>query len=170
LTKKGFENFAVYMFSMDYPEVCRIEFHPKSMRQKGDVVFHFPDREKMFVSWGRLDVAQKKFATVEEQAEKSLKSASKSARTKTMERVKQDSMKINSHKAVYNHVRMEETPKGFFPSKQKILRDVLSIYLHCEPTSRYFVIYAMPTRNAPEDFGDLFLDMAHTFECHRIAR
>jgi TRAP-type mannitol/chloroaromatic compound transport system substrate-binding protein len=124
----------------------------------------------MFVSWGKLDVAQKKFATLEEQAEKSLKAASKSAQTKTMERVKQDSMKINSHKAVYNHVRMEETPKGFFSSKQKILRDVLSIHLHCEPTSRYFVIYAMPTRNAPEDFGDLFLDMAHTFECHPIAR
>ena len=48
------------MFSMDYPEVCRIEFNPKSMKQKGDVVFHFPDREKIFVSWGKLDVAQKK--------------------------------------------------------------------------------------------------------------
>jgi len=155
------------MFSMDYPEVCRIEFHPKSMKQKGDVVFHFPDREKMFVSWGKLDIAQKKFATVEEQAENSLKAISKGAQTKTMERVKQDSMKINSHKAVYNHVRMEERPRGFFPSKQKMLRDVLSIHLHCEPTSRYFVIYANPTRNAPEDFEDLFLDMAHTFECHQ---
>ena len=170
MTKKGFENFAVYMFSIDYPAVCTIEFNPKSMKQRGDVIFHFPDREKMFVSWGKLDVAQKKFPTVEEQAEESLKTASKSAQTKTMERVKQDSMKINSHKAVYNHVRMEETPKGFFPSKQKILRDVLSIHLHCEPTSRYFVIYAMPTQNAPEDFRDLFLDMAHTFECHPITR
>jgi hypothetical protein len=167
LTKKGFENFAVYMFSMDYPEVCRIEFHPKSMKQKGDVVFHFPDREKIFVSWGKLDIAQNKFATVEEQAENSLKAVSKGAQPKTMERVKQDSMKINSHKAVYNHVRMEERPRGVFPGKQKILRDVLSIHLHCEPTSRYFVIYATPTRNAPEDFGDLFLDMAHTFECHQ---
>jgi len=155
------------MFSMDYPKVCRIEFHPKSMKQKGDVVFHFPDREKMFVSWGKLDIAQNKFATVEEQAENSLKAVSKGAQPKTMERVKQDSMKINSHKAVYNHVRMEETPRGFFPSKQKMLRDVLSIHLHCEPTSRYFVIYANPTRNAPEDFEDLFLDMAHTFECHQ---
>jgi len=155
------------MFSMDYPEVCRIEFHPKSMKQKGDVVFHFPDREKIFVSWGKLDIAQNKFATVEEQAENSLKAVSKGAQPKTMERVKQDSMKINSHKAVYNHVRMEERPRGVFPGKQKILRDVLSIHLHCEPTSRYFVIYATPTRNAPEDFGDLFLDMAHTFECHQ---
>ena len=102
------------MFSMDYPEVCTIEFNPKSMKQRGDVVFHFPDREKMFVSWGKLDVAQKKFATVEEQAEKSLKAASKSAQTKTMERVKQDSMKINSHKAVYNHVRMERRLRDSF--------------------------------------------------------
>jgi len=167
LTKKGFENFAVYMFSMDYPEVCRLEFHPKSMKQKGDVVFHFPDREKVFLSWGKLDDARKKFATVEEQAEGSLKAVSKGAQPKTMQRIEQDSMKINSHKAVYNHIRVEERPKGFFPSKQKILRDVLSIHLHCEPTSRYFVIYTTPTHNAPEDFGDLFLDMAHTFECHQ---
>src|SRR5208337_5383105 len=106
------------MFSIDYPKVCRIEFHPKSMKQKGDVVFHFPDREKIFVSWGKLDVALKKFATVEEQAENSLKSVSKSAQPKTMERVDQDSMKINSHTAVYNHIRVEERPRGFFPSKQ----------------------------------------------------
>jgi len=154
------------MFSMDYPEVCRIEFNPKSVKQRGDVVFHFPDREKLFVSWGQLDIAQKKFATLEEQAEKSLKAASKGTQTKNMERIKQDSIKVNSHKAVYNHVRMQEMQRGFFPSKQKMMRDVLSIHLHCEPTSRYFVLYAMPTRNAPEDFGDLFLDMAHTFECH----
>lgn len=170
MTKKGFENFAVYMFSMDYPEVCRIEFNPKSMKQKGDVVFHFPDREKFFVSWGKLDEAKKKFATVEDQAEKSLKAVSKGAQTKTIERVKQDSMKVNSHNAVYNHVRMAEPSRGFFPSKQKTLRNILSIHLHCEPTSRFFVLYAMPSRSAPEDFGDLFLEMAHTFECHPSGR
>jgi len=170
LTKKGFENFAVYMFSMDYPEVCRIEFNPKSVKLRGDVVFHFPDREKMFVSWGSLAVAQKKFATLEDQAEKSLKAASKGTQTKKMERVEQDSMKVNSHSAVYNHVRMEEVSRGFFPGRNKQLRDVLSIHLHCEPTSRFFVLYTMPTRNAPEDFGDLFIDMVHTFECHPITR
>lgn len=155
---------------MDYPKVCRIEFNPKSRREKGDIVVHFPDHEKIFLSWGELEDGQKKFATVEEQAERSIKAASKSSQTKNIERVKQDSVEINSHRAAYNHVRMEETPRGFFPSKQKIKRDVMSLHLHCEPLSRYFVIYAMPTRNAPEDFGELFLEMAHTFKCHQTAR
>jgi hypothetical protein len=170
LAKEGFENFSVYNFSVDYPKVCRLEFNSKSTRQKGDIVFHFPDREKIFVSWGALEDAQKRFATVDEQAERSIKAAGKTAHTKDMERVKQDSMNINSHRAAYNHVKMEETSAGFISSKGKVKRDVMSLHLHCEPTSRYFVIYAMPTRNAPEDFGDLFLDTARTFECHPTVR
>ena len=64
MAKEGFETFSVYNFSVDYPAVCRIEFNPKSRREAGDIVFHFPDREKVFLTWGKLEDAQKKFPTV----------------------------------------------------------------------------------------------------------
>jgi hypothetical protein len=55
LEKRNFEKFSVYNFSLDYPPVCRIEFNPKSRHESGDVVFHFPDKEKVFVTWGSLE-------------------------------------------------------------------------------------------------------------------
>ncbi len=166
MSKEGFETFSVYRFAMDYPTVCRVEFNPKSRREAGDIVFHFPDREKVFLSWGKLENAQKKFQTVEAQAESSLKSVKKSSQVKNFDRVTQDMLEINSHKAAYNRVKMDEVPAGFFPGKRVIKHEALSLHVHCEQTSRYYVIYALLSPNAPEDFPDLFLDMAHSFRCH----
>jgi len=163
---EGFERFSIYKFSIGYPPVCRLEFNPKSRREAGDVVFHFPDREKIFISWGNLEDAQKKFPTVEDQAEHNIQVVKKNAHVKSFERVAQDSLRINSHNAAYNHIRLEEMVGGFFPSKKTIRRQALSVHLRCEKLSRYFVIYSMPSAKAPEDFSDLFLLMVKTFECH----
>lgn len=167
---EGFEKFTIYRFSLDYPPVCRIEFNPKSRREAGDIVFHFPDKEKVFLSWGKLEDAQKKFPTVEDQAAHSLKTIQKSRQVKGFERVREDTLRINSHKAVYNHVKMGELPPRIFPGKRTIQRETLSLHMHCEPLSRYFVIYTMLSPNAPEDFEDLFLNMARSFKCHQELR
>jgi hypothetical protein len=165
---EGFETFAVYRFSVYYPTVCRVEFNPKSRREAGDIVFHFPDREKLFLSWGKLEDAQKRFPTVEDQAEHSLETIQKSRQVKGFEKVKQDVLTINSHKAIYSRVKVGEIPAGLFLGKRTaIQRETLSLHLHCEPLSRYFVLYAMTSPNAPEDFEDLFLTMARSFKCHR---
>jgi hypothetical protein len=174
LEKPEFETFSVYKFSMNYPPICRVEFNPKTRREGGDIVFHFPDpdkprapTEKVFLSWGALNKATKKFQTVDEQAEHSLKAVKKSSGVKSFEKVAQDTLEIGGHKAVYNRIRMEEVRGGFFPGRGGgVKREALSLHLHCEKSSRYFVIYAMLTPNAPEDFGDLFMTMAKSFHCH----
>ncbi len=166
MSNEGFENFSVYKFSIDYPAVCRVEFNPKSRREKGDVVFHFPDREKVFLSWGALEAAQKKFQTVEAQAEHSIKTVKKSQNVKNLERVKQDTMEVNSHKAAYNRMKLDEMPAGFFPGKRVTKHEAHSLHLHCENMSRYFVIYTMLSPNAPADFEELFLKMIGSFKCH----
>jgi hypothetical protein len=166
LAKQGFETFSVYSLSMDYPAVCRIEFNPKSRREAGDVVFHFPDREKVFLSWGKLENAQKKFPTVEDQAEHSLKAIEKSAGVRKLEKVSHDLLEINSHKAAYNRVSMEQAAASFLSRKRMTKREAFSLHLHCESMSRYFVIYTLLSENAPEDFEGLFLDMVHSFKCH----
>jgi hypothetical protein len=166
----GFEMFTVYRFSMDYPSLCRIEFNPKSRPEAGDVVFHFPDREKVFLSWGKLEDAQKQFHSVDDQAEHSLKIIKKSKQVKGFEKVKEDTLMISSHRALYNHVKMGEVPPRIFPGKRTISRETLSLHLHCEPLSRYFVIYTMLSPNAPEDFENLFLDMVRSFKCHQELR
>ena len=107
-----FEKFSVYNFSIEYPPVCRVEFNPKSRREAGDIVFHFPDREKVFLSWGDLEKAEKKFETAEKQAEHSLQVVKKSGNVKKMEKLENDMLTLNSHKAAYNRVRLDEQSGG----------------------------------------------------------
>jgi len=167
LDNASFEKFSVYKFSINYPSVCRVEFNPKSRRESGDVVFHFPDKEKVFLSWGDLEKVQKRFSTVEEQAEHGIKTVSKSGAVKGCERVVKDSIEVNSHKAAYNHIRLKETVGGgLFGGSKTVQREGYSAHLQCENSSRYFVIYTLLSANAPQDFGDLMKTMIDSFRCH----
>ena len=98
MQSENFEKFSVYKFSIDYPKVCRVEFNPKSRRESGDIVFHFPDREKVYISWGDLDIAKKRFQTPENQAEQGIKRIMKgrTVNRKESEKVTQDSLEIQT--------------------------------------------------------------------------
>jgi len=166
LAKEGFETFSVYRFSVDYPAVCRIEFNPKSRRESGDVAFHFPDREKVFLSWGKLEDAKKRFATPEDHAEHSIEVTRKNRQVKNFERIKHDMLEVNSHRAAYNRAQMQQLSTSLLRTESTKKRETLSLHLHCEQSSRYFVMYTLLSPNAPEDFADLFLDMVQSFRCH----
>jgi hypothetical protein len=166
LEKSNFETFSVYKFSIDYPNVCRVEFNPKSRRESGDVVFHFPDKEKLYISWGQLEEAQKRFPTIEEQAEHGIKTLSKSRSIKGTERIKKDMIRVNSHEAVYNHIRLNQASPGLFSGGKTTPHDSYSVHLQCDKSSRYFVIYTLLSASAPKDFEDLMKVMVDSFKCH----
>jgi hypothetical protein len=167
LENADFERFSVYGFSIDYPPVCRFEFNPKSKRERGDIVVHFPDKEKLFLSWGDLGTVQKNFATVKGQADHSIKAMMKSRNVGKVQRISNTSFEINSHVAAYNQVRFEElSVRGAFAKTKATKRLTYSLHLHCRESLRYFVIYALLSPNAPEDFEDLFTRMVKTFTCH----
>ena len=169
LKTENLETFSVYKFSIEYPPVCRVEFNPKSRREGGDIVFHFPDKEKIYISWGDLEVAKKRFQTPENQAEEGIKRImrGRTVNMKESQRVPQEPLKVNTHKAVCNRVKLGEMLPGLFFSKKRIVkREAISVHLHCEDTSRYFVIYSLLSPNAPEDFGTLLFTMARSFKCH----
>jgi hypothetical protein len=166
LTLSGFEKFSVYGFSIDYPAVCRIEFNPKSKREIGDVVFHFPEKEKVFLSWGDLEKAREKFPSVDAQAEHSIKVIAARHEVKNLQRIRQDSLRINSHIAQYNSIQLDEIKPSLFWSGKGITRQAYSLHVHCDNSSRYFVIYTLPTVLAPPGFDELMLKMAKSFKCH----
>ena len=166
LEKLNFETFSVYKFSIDYPNVCRVEFNAKSRRESGDVVFHFPDKEKLYISWGKLEEARKRFQTIEGQAEHGIKTLSKSSSVRGTERIKKDMIKVNSHKAVYNHIRLNRASPGLFSGGKTTLHDSYSVHLQCDKSSRYFVIYTLLSPNAPKDFEDLMNTIVASFKCH----
>ena len=160
------ERFGVYRFSMDYPSVCRFEFNPKTKREKGDIVIHFPDREKVFLSWGGLAVVTKKYPTAHEFAAHSIKAMSKSRNISKTDRVDEKTLTVNSHEAFYNKTQFHETVAGLMSKGRTNVRTTCSVHLYCPKSSRYFVIYALLTPNAPEDFDKLFLEMVDSFRCH----
>jgi hypothetical protein len=162
------ERFSVYGFSIDYPPVCRFEFNPKSTRKKGDVVVHFPDKEKLFVSWGDLNTVEAKFPTVKEQAEQSIKAMTKSRSVGKVERISSKTLEVNSHTAVYNQVKFEEFSVAGIAKTRKTRHLTYSVHLHCQDSSRFFVIYAILSPNAPEDFDALFMRMVDSFTCHYV--
>ena len=161
------EHFAVYRFSMDYPSVCRFEFNPKTKRDKGDIVIHFPDREKVFLSWGNLAVVTKKYPNANDFAAHSIKQMSKSRNISKTDKIDEKTITVDSHEAFYNKVQFHETVGIGFSSKGRTnLRTTCSVHFYCSKSSRYFVIYALLTPKAPEDFDGLFLKMVESFRCH----
>jgi hypothetical protein len=166
LSKRAqFERFSVYGFSIKYPDVCWFEFNPKSRREKGDIVVHFPEREKIFVSWGELKSALQNYPTEKEQSEQSIRQMSKSRNVGKVDRITNASLIINSHPAEYNRVGFEELSVGpLFTKTRGTKRVAYSVHLHCPQSSRYFVIHLIV--GVPEDFEELFRLMAMSFECH----
>ncbi len=160
------EQFSVYGFSIDYPRDSRIEFNPKTRRGEGDVVFHFPDRVKIFLSWGDLEKAIKTFGTVEEHADHSLKRIKSAGNVKSFERISHDSIRVNSHQGAYNRAKFEEVTVGFFSGKRKSPREAHSVHVHCPESSRYFVVYALLPTGGTYDYEKTFTKMAKSLKCH----
>jgi hypothetical protein len=166
LTNGDMEHFSVYRFSMEYPTVCRFEFNPKTKREKGDIVIHFPDKEKIFLSWGDLTTVTKKYPTANDFAKHSIKSMGKSRNVGKTDRLDEKTIRVNTHEGFYNKVQFHETAMGFFSKGRTTVRTTCSVHFYCPKSSRYFVIYALLTPNAPEDFDKLFLEMVDSFRCH----
>lgn len=166
MTDKDFERFSVYGFSIDYPNDARVEFNPKARRGEGDVVFHFPDRVKIFLSWGDLEKATKRFGTVEEHANHGLERVRKAGNVKNFEKVSHDSMSINSHQGAFNRAKFEELSIGLFSRRGKSPREAHSVHVHCPDSSRYFVVYALLPIGGTIDYEKTFTKMAKTLKCH----
>lgn len=163
---EDFESFSIYGFSLNYPKECRVEFNPKSRREAGDMVFHFPDKVKIFLSWGELEKATKRFQTIEDHAANSLETMKKAGNVKNFEKVMSDTLKVRSHKATYNHVTLDEVTLGLFTGKRAVPRDACSVHVHCPESSRYFVIYTLLPRESVHEQDKVLRAMTNSLKCH----
>ncbi len=168
LLEDRFEKLCIYNFSIDYPSICdRIEFNPKSKRDGGDLVFHLPDKEKIFLTWGKLDNARKKFQTLEEYAEYSINEVRRGAKGGLFERTPPRSLRVNSHNAVYNQTSLSEPSLGFLKAHRKSTkRGTYSIHLYCDQSCRFFVVYELLSRETEMSSEETFMKMVNSFKCH----
>ena len=159
-----YERLEAYGFGVDYPLDCIIEFNPKSNRSHGDIALKSPGGYKLFVSWGELDKV-KKLNGVEGHADYSIQRI-KGSREAKIEDVRKDTMNVNGHRASFRDVSLEILKRGIFFNTTKTAQQVRSMHLHCDVSSRYFVIYGPATsENSGKQF-DVISKMVHSFVCH----
>jgi len=162
------ERFSAYGLGVDIPDDWRIEFNPKSMREKGDVAFHSPHNNAFFVSWGKLDDAQRRFESLEQQRDESVKRV-KSNPNVAMAKVELSSNEmINGHDGIVSKMVTQKRRGGMLSRSQDPPHDVWTAHLHCQQSSRYYVVY-WDIRDSGEypDVEERFRAIVRSFTCHR---
>jgi len=164
-----YESFCVYGFCTVYPVTWKVELNPKSERSEGDVAFKSPERVNIFVSWGPLEKAKKRYSSLEEHAKDSLKRIKKNSGVKEVELIQRKVIRVNSHKAIFSHVKIIIPRPSFLPFKKEKTdeREVRCMHLHCKPSERYFVIFGEITPDKSLEHGEVFKNIMKSFICHK---
>lgn len=160
------ETFALYGFRIEIPRDWRVELNPKTNREKGDVAFHSPKGNRFFVSWGPLDDAKKRFASLQDHRDKSVKQIRKGSDVNDVAVESSHEEIISGHNALFSNVNAEVRAGGPF-SRATYERTMSSVHMYCPSNSRYYVVYSL-LRDPTEypDFRKLFEETARSFVCH----
>jgi hypothetical protein len=161
-----YELLAMYGFSANCPNNARLELNPKTRREKGDVVFHLKDGIKVFLSWGSLEDARKRYATAAAQASASIERSVKSTRAKLDGTPETRNLKIQGHDATYTHARMFVERGGFPFGSRRVTQDSHSMHLQCDESGRYYVVYAFARPETSEQVGKIIEPIMLSLKCH----
>jgi hypothetical protein len=161
-----YELLAMYGFSAKYPDNARLELNPKTRREKGDVVFHLEKGFKVFLSWGSLEEARKRYATAAAQASSSIERSVKSTRAKLDGTPETRNLKIQGHDAAYTHARMFVDRGGFPFGSRRVTQDSYSLHLQCDESGRYYVVYTFARPETAEELGKIFEPIMLSLKCH----
>jgi hypothetical protein len=163
-----FESFSVYGFHTVYPATWKIEFDPKSDRSKGDVSFKSPEKEVIFLSWGSLEKALKRFSSLEEHVKDSVDRIKKNTRVKKVETVQTREMTVESHRALYSLLKVTFSTPSLVPfgkGKEEV-QEVRSMHLHCDASERYYVMFEQIAPDKSQEHENIFNNMMQAFKCH----
>lgn len=163
-----FESFSAYRFHTVYPSTWKIEFDPKSDRSRGDLAFKSPDRNSIFLSWGSLEKAKKRFSSLEEHVKDSVDRVKKSPGAKRVEIVQTKEMIIESHRALYTLIKVTFSTPSIVPfvKGKDGSQEVRSMHLHCEVSERYYVLYGKIALDKSQEHQEIFDSMMDSFKCH----
>jgi hypothetical protein len=161
------ERFSAYGVGVGIPEDWRIEFAPKSSRTRGDVAFHSPANNVFFVSWGKLENAQRSFKSLEHQRDESVKRVKRNPNV-SMARVESTSRgTVSTHEAIISRL-VAQKRRGMMSRYQEPPHDIWMAHFYCPESSRYYIAYW--NLKDGEEFPDpepKFLEIVHSLVCHR---
>jgi hypothetical protein len=159
------EKFAAYGFILDVPDDWRIEFNAKNTRQKGDVAFHSPANNVFFLSWGKLEDAQKRFKSLEIHRDETLKRVRSNPNVKRVDIVFSEKQAISSHEGIMSKVEAQKR-RGMI-SRDEPTNDIWSVHFYCPEMGRYYVAYW--NINDKDEYPGAeakFRDIVQSIACH----
>ncbi len=161
------ERLSLYGLSIDYSKAARLELNPKSTREQGDVVFHFDRQKKILVSWGSLEEARRHYKDANAQAVESIERAKKNRKVRNMKNVEHQTLSLQAHQAVYNHMRFQVVSPGILTDRKIAEQETHSIHFHCPESGRYYVVYGSATNASDSaEQRSILLEMASSLKCH----
>jgi hypothetical protein len=157
----------MYKFELQYPNTWRIEFNPKSARDRGYVIFSSPRNGKVFLTWGKIESVRDKYASLEDQVEAGFKRIRNNRDVRKLEIVETKKIKVNGHKAIFNNFLIETIGTFIIAVNLVNRKAFLSIDLYCDKTGRFFTLYT--SSKDPSTFHEqnvIFNHMKDSFICH----
>jgi len=164
-----YESFCIYGLCTVYPAGWKIEIDPKSERSEGNVTFKSPEKANIVVSWGQLEKAKEKYSSLKEHVRESINRIKKESKVKKVELVQTKNVQVNSHKAIFSHIRIIFSTRRLLPfGKAKTHeREVRSLHVYCKPSRRYFVVYGITTTDKSLRQVNIFENIIGSFVCHK---
>lgn len=159
------EKFAAYGVEVDIPEDWRIEFNAKSTREKGDVAFHSPKNNIFFVSWGKLAEAQRRFKSLEEHRDATIKRIRGDPNMKSVDIVSSEKETLSGHDGILSEVVAKK--RSGLISRSEPTHRIWSVHFYCPQRSRYYVVYSqVKVEGEYPDFAGMFKGVTGTIKCH----
>jgi len=161
------EAFALYGFELRIPKTWRVELNPKDTRDTCDVAFHTPKRNRIFVSWGSLEEANKRFKTLEEHRDWTLSELKKARGVKAISITSSGETRICGHRALVTQV--SASLGGGIMAPPQPVREMGSAFFYCPEGGRYYVVHSQ--LRFPDEFAnfrEVFDSLLRSVKCHAV--
>jgi hypothetical protein len=159
---EGYELFAVYGISMEYPSSWSVEIGPLK-RDQGSVSFRSKHGEcSCELTWTPLKEVQKRFRDSREQARKTLDNFKSRSHVEDLEVLEDRSLLVNGHEAAV--VRLRAVLKTGIFSRGRLKSEIQVLYLHCDETQRCFVLLSFGPQE--DKYANIFSHMVYSIKCH----
>ncbi|MBS7645717.1 MAG: hypothetical protein QXR65_09420 [Candidatus Bathyarchaeia archaeon] len=166
--------FSVYNLKVEYPSDWRVKLKDNSSRARGHVAFLASNGSSgIFITWGELHEAKKRFKDSREQAENSLKKMMKERPygEEGLKILDQRELEVGGHKGFMNHMHLKSLRFGVIPLfARPRLRDIYAVFLHCDESQRFFVIVGDFEPNELDDPWKNLNYYLNSFDCHLKVR
>lgn len=155
---------------MLYPSGWRVELNPSSRSTEGDVVFHSPGKDKVYVSWGPLEKARNRFADTEQHAESSIDRIRRSRDVRNLEVEETRTLPLNGHQVVFHRIKFEVYSPGILMKGKTEYKSVYSAHIHCPESGRYLVLYTLCDQESSVVSPQLVQTLINSISCHHTTK